>query len=120
MLFFFSSRRRHTRFDCDWSSDVCSSDLRNVGVPTCAGTEAAGVKREAWRAQKGRAAEAGAASSTLSRQPTRGFVQELLDVCFDRERICLFDQRQGSVPLLWVGPQQLGQRERYLCDQDGR
>src|SRR2546430_9491060 len=26
-LFFFSSRRRHTRFDCDWSSDVCSSDL---------------------------------------------------------------------------------------------
>src|SRR3989475_6589564 len=24
---FFASRRRHTRFDCDWSSDVCSSDL---------------------------------------------------------------------------------------------
>src|SRR2546430_3852967 len=29
-VFFFSSRRRHTRFDCDWSSDVCSSDL---GLP---------------------------------------------------------------------------------------
>src|SRR2546430_7323857 len=27
-VFFFSSRRRHTRFDCDWSSDVCSSDLQ--------------------------------------------------------------------------------------------
>src|SRR5688572_31829830 len=27
MIFFFSSGRRHTRFDCDWSSDVCSSDL---------------------------------------------------------------------------------------------
>src|SRR5256886_13692488 len=27
-VFFFSSRRRHTRFDCDWSSDVCSSDLK--------------------------------------------------------------------------------------------
>src|SRR5438132_5413167 len=26
--FFFSSRRRHTRSLCDWSSDVCSSDLR--------------------------------------------------------------------------------------------
>src|SRR2546430_8853211 len=26
-FFFFSSRRRHTRFACDWSSDVCSSDL---------------------------------------------------------------------------------------------
>src|SRR2546421_2509253 len=28
-LFFFSSRRRHTRSDRDWSSDVCSSDLLN-------------------------------------------------------------------------------------------
>src|SRR3989440_7023385 len=27
ILFFFSSRRRHTRSDRDWSSDVCSSDL---------------------------------------------------------------------------------------------
>src|SRR5437588_6016542 len=26
-VFFFSSRRRHTRSLCDWSSDVCSSDL---------------------------------------------------------------------------------------------
>src|SRR2546430_8730860 len=32
-VFFFSSRRRHTRFDCDWSSDVCSSDLFAVGNP---------------------------------------------------------------------------------------
>src|SRR5205085_3378798 len=24
------SRRRHTRFDCDWSSDVCSSDLKKL------------------------------------------------------------------------------------------
>src|SRR2546430_6526836 len=30
--FFFSSRRRHTRFDCDWSSDVCSSDLRFLSL----------------------------------------------------------------------------------------
>src|SRR5438034_5802370 len=28
-FFFFSSRRRHTRSLCDWSSDVCSSDLAN-------------------------------------------------------------------------------------------
>src|SRR5438034_6879379 len=28
VFFFFSSRRRHTRSLCDWSSDVCSSDLR--------------------------------------------------------------------------------------------
>src|SRR5438132_3525649 len=30
VLFFFSSRRRHTRSLCDWSSDVCSSDLGSV------------------------------------------------------------------------------------------
>src|SRR5438132_13165623 len=29
-VFFFSSRRRHTRSLCDWSSDVCSSDLFNT------------------------------------------------------------------------------------------
>src|SRR5206468_6594975 len=31
-FFFFSSRRRHTRSDRDWSSDVCSSDLRSPGI----------------------------------------------------------------------------------------
>src|SRR2546430_11466751 len=36
-MFFFSSRRRHTRFDCDWSSDVCSSDLSVIQASfTCA------------------------------------------------------------------------------------
>src|SRR5689334_23524240 len=29
-FFFFSSRRRHTRWNCDWSSDVCSSDLEGT------------------------------------------------------------------------------------------
>src|SRR5690606_39553809 len=29
-FFFFSSRRRHTRFSRDWSSDVCSSDLEQA------------------------------------------------------------------------------------------
>src|SRR3989475_2488701 len=44
VFFFFSSRRRHTRFDCDWSSDVCSSDLAppQVESRTGAGTD---VKR---------------------------------------------------------------------------
>src|SRR5215211_8668310 len=36
-FFFFSSRRRHTRSLCDWSSDVCSSDL------TCGGPFAEGL-----------------------------------------------------------------------------
>src|SRR2546430_2513293 len=32
-IVFFSSRRRHTTFDCDWSSDVCSSDLAGTTPP---------------------------------------------------------------------------------------
>src|SRR5205085_8941131 len=40
--FFFSSRRRHTRFDCDWSSDVCSSDLPAKKIAEFA--ESAGLK----------------------------------------------------------------------------
>src|SRR5207253_6604453 len=31
-IFFFSSRRRHTRWPRDWSSDVCSSDLLSLNV----------------------------------------------------------------------------------------
>src|SRR5438132_9273965 len=38
-LFFFSSRRRHTRSLCDWSSDVCSSDLQLV-LEWCAANHA--------------------------------------------------------------------------------
>src|SRR5437588_9477152 len=34
-FFFFSSRRRHTRSLCDWSSDVCSSDLTTGDTVPC-------------------------------------------------------------------------------------
>src|SRR2546427_13185003 len=45
-FFFFSSRRRHTRFDCDWSSDVCSSDLA-LDVP--AGHDSLSFRRIGYR-----------------------------------------------------------------------
>src|SRR2546421_4761123 len=35
LVFFFSSRRRHTRSDRDWSSDVCSSDLLEIMSAAC-------------------------------------------------------------------------------------
>src|SRR5690606_40379366 len=38
-IFFFSSRRRHTRFSRDWSSDVCSSDLSPRTRPRSAGPD---------------------------------------------------------------------------------
>src|SRR5690606_40879911 len=39
LLFFFSSRRRHTRFSRDWSSDVCSSDLGYTKVDVTLGSQ---------------------------------------------------------------------------------
>src|SRR5690242_21123444 len=52
-FFFFSSRRRHTRLTCDWSSDVCSSDLNLLhspplhrkGLLVCVWRRANGFKR---------------------------------------------------------------------------
>src|SRR6266480_4190270 len=54
MLFFFSSRRRHTRLTCDWSSDVCSSDLHDVpigwhGRVRATGGAYANPPADAWR-----------------------------------------------------------------------
>src|SRR5206468_8472561 len=51
-FFFFSSRRRHTRSDRDWSSDVCSSDLDQSQRGECdpglaAAAESTGVARAA-------------------------------------------------------------------------
>src|SRR6266566_7420930 len=43
-VFFFSSRRRHTRLQGDWSSDVCSSDLASCCAPRQRGPY--GLRRE--------------------------------------------------------------------------
>src|SRR2546430_4050803 len=60
VVFFFSSRRRHTRFDCDWSSDVCSSDLHlDVAAPAAhlrAGDRRGGAALHVGRGTPGRGA----------------------------------------------------------------
>src|SRR5256885_12632684 len=48
LRFFFSSRRRHTRLQGDWSSDVCSSDL----LPTKKGLSALRWVSEIWAMRK--------------------------------------------------------------------
>src|SRR5260370_29520822 len=48
-IFFFSSRRRHTRFKCDWSSDVCSSDLFLLSLQAKALDEKSEAETEASR-----------------------------------------------------------------------
>src|SRR2546430_13084140 len=59
VFFFFSSRRRHTRFDCDWSSDVCSSDLaacpsRGSSAPHSCACRGRGFQRRAPPHARGR------------------------------------------------------------------
>src|SRR6476661_2834975 len=49
-FFFFSSRRRHTRFKCDWSSDVCSSDLAAVRAQLDEQAVTQSRQRRAYRA----------------------------------------------------------------------
>src|SRR5256885_437861 len=46
LLFFFSSRRRHTRLQGDWSSDVCSSDLGTRTAWTLVGREENAVRAD--------------------------------------------------------------------------
>src|SRR5690606_17307560 len=57
LLFLFSSRRRHTRFSRDWSSDVCSSDLASQPATQAAGHQ--GAQHPAKAARQLRHAETG-------------------------------------------------------------
>src|SRR6267143_1327614 len=83
--FFFSSRRRHTRWNCDWSSDVCSSDLprarrRSPAPPPCARGAPAPARGRcpctSWDRNRsratGRAARPCAAPSREASPPPRG------------------------------------------------
>src|SRR5256885_4724459 len=51
IVFFFSSRRRHTRLQGDWSSDVCSSDL-SLKVLRIAAVDCDCTRRSAMRARR--------------------------------------------------------------------
>src|SRR6266481_7942825 len=53
-VFFFSSRRRHTRWNCDWSSDVCSSDLWPAAELVVAGLLVLLGTMVIWRYVRGR------------------------------------------------------------------
>src|SRR5256884_9701489 len=82
VLFFFSSRRRHTRCSRDWSSDVCSSDLdRNANPESNLGSGSLCARRgtSLWfaRYRPGQVARDGAPllASSLARRIPRFFVR---------------------------------------------
>src|SRR5690606_40463352 len=63
-FFFFSSRRRHTRFSRDWSSDVCSSDLSFSSMSSSSGTGSSSTM-----AMLQRSAKSPSSSSTYATPP---------------------------------------------------
>src|SRR5947207_10718573 len=78
-FFFFSSRRRHTRSLCDWSSDVCSSDLLPLnGAPTIPGVTpqiADGLSSpSAWEYASGVSRQFGARASLRADLLIRNYV----------------------------------------------
>src|SRR5690349_22513511 len=89
-LFFFSSRRRHTRSLRDWSSDVCSSDLTAVqqDFPEDAALIKAfvrGINLHIARVRMGQVAPpAEMAPSALNFQPTRSEERRVGKECRSR------------------------------------
>src|SRR5712692_11719809 len=69
-FFFFSSRRRHTRWNCDWSADVCSSDLLGVRSLTAQRTRSAAAGAMAGLATV--LIAACGSSNTVTATPTGG------------------------------------------------
>src|SRR2546427_11244257 len=79
-FFFFSSRRRHTRFDCDWSSDVCSSDLsRASAVPARARNQRSARRERRVELGRGTRYTRRAAGRTRRRVATIVSWERLLD-----------------------------------------
>src|SRR3712207_9090708 len=80
ILFFFSSRRRHTRYWRDWSSDVCSSDLGELPLRGGRGGAGGGHIKESNRALRGspcspRSARERPVSQGIGRAAGRGRVE---------------------------------------------
>src|SRR6478672_1726240 len=110
-FFFFSSRRRHTRSDRDWSSDVCSSDLRRSDQSLPVHPRApAGRRRRAEpvrqrvREQRGRASRPGAghrrhARVDRDRAAGDGRGRALAVGCLQMERVAALSA-VGNTPLV--------------------
>src|ERR1022692_3059174 len=103
-FFFFSSRRRHTRLQGDWSSDVCSSDLRLVRVvcehckkmtrPTPEEMKASALDPALW-SQIPLASGAGCLECAGSGYHGRAAISELLDLT-DTIREMIINRRPTS------------------------
>src|SRR5690242_21276018 len=76
-FFFFSSRRRHTRLTCDWSSDVCSSDLHRQAAAAAAPGRGQPAARHRRGGDRGRAEGRDPVHGGTGRRDHRGAVLRL-------------------------------------------
>src|SRR5690606_41071483 len=97
---FFSSRRRHTRFSRDWSSDVCSSDLHAALLPWLPLLERGGLARVAVCTD---GAPERLPRPLLRRVQRRGGQYHLLRLAIRRHRAALERTDAGRLPLLRQG-----------------
>src|SRR5690606_39707792 len=93
LTFLFSSRRRHTRFSRDWSSDVCSSDLPRL-APVLPGRGGLGGDHRGRRDRRG---SGGGDERLAGLEPSLG------------------GDRHGGRPLKWVA----GEIGRASCRESG-
>src|SRR6266581_2146755 len=123
MVFFFSSRRRHTRWTGDWSSDVCSSDLGDVGRELAGDLDRIGSPVTRADLERCRASTAEPLSVNLGAgvlfntpPPTHGLVSLMILGLFDRLAVRDaegFDHIHGLVESTKRAARV---RDRYLTD----
>src|SRR5215475_14628345 len=89
-FFFFSSRRRHTRFSRDWSSDVCSSDLQRAIDALLVPAVGQGLERLDVLLRPGRTQELGPEAARLGDDELD---RNALDGDADRAPLRPFDDR---------------------------
>src|SRR5215510_2094861 len=94
-FFFFSSRRRHTRWPRDWSSDVCSSDLAIDGAVVAGATEFL-VNDSHSTMQNLRPDELNGRASYLSGRHKPMYMMEGLDDSFDAAFFVSYHGSAGS------------------------
>src|SRR6267154_3329989 len=105
VCFFFSSRRRHTSWTGDWSSDVCSSDLCTRSCPRWVSQEAASVEAPPISEPNNAEVAERIAGSICERaravSPERGVSGFFLQAC-DRWRLAC---QEGTTPQTFTGRQ---------------
>src|SRR2546430_34507 len=87
VIFFFSSRRRHTRFDCDWSSDVCSSDLYRASQPVDDASGCGHRVRRDWRTYRGSEIRARRSTNEIPDEEKPGEVERSITTRSEERRV---------------------------------